>query len=144
LDDPVEFGKRRGQIADMAKGVAHAEEVGAAVRGGNHFGAAAQKPDACWHPGVLDHARTRIHAGDARGITDYPCGGAGEQPRAGPDVENIHSRPQTRTPEGSPAVPGAAPKSENALEAIIVGGRSIENSAHPRAAIAFGLIVGAE
>src|SRR5882724_5624117 len=144
LDDPVEFGKRRGQIAEVAKGVADAEEVGGAVRRGNHFGTAAQEPDACWHVGVLDHARTRIHAGDTRGITDNPCRGAGEQPGAGPDVENAHSGLQTRTPERSPAVPGAGPQSENALEAIVVGGRSIEDSAYPCAAIAFGLVVRAE
>ncbi len=124
----------------MAKGVAHAEEVGAAVRGGNRFGAAAQEPHARGHWGVLDHARTRIHADDARGITDNASGGAGEQPRAGSEVENTHAR----IPEGSPAVPGAGPQSDNALEAIVVGGRSIEDSAHPGAALAFGPVVRAQ
>ena len=142
--DPVEFGERRGQIADVAKRVAHAEKVGAAVRGGNCFAVAAQQPQACRHPGVLEHARTRIHSSDARGITDDPRGGAGEQPRAGPDVEHTHSRLQARIPEGPPAVPGAGPQSDNALEAIVVGGRSIENAAHPCAALAFGAVVRAQ
>src|SRR5256885_3706397 len=104
----------------------------------------AQKPQACRHPGVLEHAGTRIHSGDVRGITDNPCGGAGEKPRAGPDVEHPHPRLQARIPEGPAAVPGAGPQSDNALEAIVVGGGAIENAAHPRAALAFGPVVRAQ
>src|SRR2546421_856311 len=42
------------------------------------------------------------------------------------------------------SVPRAGPQPENALDAIVVTGRTIENSAHPRAAIAFARVVRSE
>lgn len=126
----------------MAQRIAHAEEVGGAVTDWERLGAAVQQPHALRHARMLHHAGARIDPRDERCIADDAGRGGGQEPGPGADIDDPHARCEARLAQRAPPIPRAGAETDDALEAVVIAGAAIENTAHPRAALAFASIVG--
>ena len=105
LEHSIELSKGERQIADVAQGVAHAEEIGRGVGGGNRLSAARGEPHTWGDLGCIEHSGTRVDTQNSRRVADDARRLTCNQTGSHPDVEDRHPRAQAGTPQSAAPVP---------------------------------------
>src|SRR5579863_1384220 len=90
---------------------------------------------------MLEHGRRRIHGSDGTSVSNDAHGGAGEQPRPGTNVKDLHARHQAGVAKRDFPEPRTHAKSYERLKAVIVGSGPVEEPVHPGAAVLLALVI---
>jgi len=127
----MELGEGGGHVADVAHGVAHADEIAARVGSGQGFGHAAHQLDA-GQPDLAQHAGAGVDADEVPGGADQLQRLARHQPGADAHVEHLHARRESCLLQHRTAVRGAGAQRQHAFDAVVVGRGAVEDALQER------------